>query len=109
MNLSFNFDKMQTAVIYADDDPEYMVGRKVSKEHEALTEEEKWLQRLFLGVISCVKQHGSRVDIDRLIEAVRDYVTERRMAEKYGPWRNSASLQRHTRHKNITAKQNVGC
>jgi len=75
MKLSFDFDRTKTAVIYADDDPSYMVG--VEEEQYILTEKQRELQKLFCGIIQKVKQYNIKVNMDNLIEAIRDYVNER--------------------------------
>jgi len=81
MKLSFDFDRTKTAVIYADDDPAYITGRQVNKQTYELTEQQKKLQRLFMGIIYRVKQYDIPVNIDNLIEAIRDYIKERRMEQ----------------------------
>lgn len=77
MKLSFDFDRTKTAVIYADDDPAYITGRQVKLQSYTLTERQRQLQHLFMGIIYRVKQYDIPVDIDNLIEAIRDYFQEK--------------------------------
>lgn len=74
MKLAFNVD---TTCIYADDDPEYIAGAKPEEYH--LTPEQEELRRVFMAVLVRVKRAGHMVDVDRLIEAMRDYIAERRI------------------------------
>ena len=81
MKLAFDFDPVRAATIYAGDDPEYMTGRQVDRRRYELTEQQKHLQRLFLGIIYRVRQYDVPVNVDNLLEAIRDYFQERSTTE----------------------------
>lgn len=76
INLAFKFDDLE---IYADDDPAYKAGAKAQPWDALLTPEQRKLALLFMGAIHKAKQYNLPVDVERLIEACRDYFFERRI------------------------------
>lgn len=82
MNLSFDFTPVQTAVIYSDDDPEYIAGSK--KPGYELTERQEQVKKMFLRVIAVVKRKDLPVNMDKLLDASRDYVQERSDIDEFG-------------------------
>jgi hypothetical protein len=80
MNLSFNFNPVDTVAIYADD-PEYQIGKKAVKGDYRLTERQEQVKNMFLHLVSVVRRKELPVNIDRLLDATRDYVQERRLEE----------------------------
>jgi len=79
--IKFNFSNTQLAVIYAEDDSEYLIGNQTHVYE--LTEQEKKTKEMFLKVVGIIKKHDTPVNIDRLLEAIRDYCAERRLENEF--------------------------
>lgn len=107
LSLSFNLDPVKTSFIYVPDDPEYMRGRqtKAMSKQFNLTPKQQAMKQQFLGLICAIKKKNIHVNGERVIEACRDYFTERElMVDEFQLGRGDEGILRHSAHSHCFRK-----